>query len=136
MFDVQDIVIDCAMMSLDLVEGSHDESQCPVAGALKGKLTTKCPKTSKSLHLLTLKFDSMEYHFLDCVIYMSSGMLFLEVDEAQQVIQVKASFKAKCEAEMIEAAARFASSSFSPSREVGLNTPPPEDQTPAKPGVR
>ena len=41
MFDVQDIVIDCAMMSLDLIEGSHSEARCPVAGALKTKAPRK-----------------------------------------------------------------------------------------------
>lgn len=34
-FDVHDIVVDCANLSLDLIEGSYEETKCPVIGSLK-----------------------------------------------------------------------------------------------------
>ena len=61
MFDVQDIVIDCAMMSLDLIEGSHSETRCPVAGALK----TKAPRKEMTSALQSIGETSM-YSLSQC----------------------------------------------------------------------
>ena len=33
--EVHDIVLDCARLSLDLLEGSYEGSKCPVMGTIK-----------------------------------------------------------------------------------------------------
>ena len=60
--DVHDIVVNCAKLSLDLIEGGSEESKCPVIGTLK------YPASSSQLDLrpqIAQKFERKDC-FIKC----------------------------------------------------------------------